>query len=482
VNQQTLKKIVDELSIALTDSVVGKIFQLSGVSFAFDFRRRESGYLFVSADPGMPRIYLIARTVRALEKESKPLDEFGQALRINLSGGKLIEVSQDEFERVVRLTIVRQEDTGEFTERVLVTQLTGRSANMFLLDDQRRITHAQRSLTGRGQKVGEQYSPPSVHRDDNKSEPPFTKGEFESLSEAADHYYLNLESRRAFDTTAAAARARLKQEVSRLQKLQIHLRNDLSAHGEAEKHKRIGDLLLANISQARRTGNTVTLQDFYAEDLPTVEIEVDEKTTLQAEAAKYFARYSKARRAAEQINKRLEEIDSKLSGLTLRLKALEKVVADRDETALTKLSGELNPEKKKPSAVKSKREPEKIPGARRYLSSDGYEVLVGRASKDNDHLTFRVGKPQDLWLHAADYPGSHVIVRNPTRKDVPHRTIIEAAQLAARFSQANTDAKVNVNYTQQKFVSRIKGAAPGLVRLASFRTITVEPKEGIERI
>jgi predicted ribosome quality control (RQC) complex YloA/Tae2 family protein len=482
VNQETLKQIVEELSLALTSGVLGKIFQLSAASFAIDFRRREGGYLFLSADPASPRVYLIARPVRELEKHSKTLDEFGQALRINLTGGRVTNVTQDESERVVRFTFERQEETGEITERVLVAQLTGRSANLFLLDDQGNITHAQRSLTGPGQMVGEQYSPPRVHRNDSNSAPSFARGEFQSLSAATDHYYLGLESTRAFDERAVAARARLRQEISRLQKLQKHLSNDLSAHGEAEQHKRIGDLLLANIANAERSGNIVKLQDYYSADVPTVEIEIDENATLQAEAAKYFARYSKARRAAEQISKRLGEIDSKLSALEVQQATLEKVTADRDDIALTQLAAELNPEKKRLAAPKSKREPDKIPGVRRYLSSDAFEVLVGRASKDNDHLTFRVGKPQDLWLHAADYPGSHVIVRNPTRKEVPHRTIIEAAQLAARFSQANNDAKVNVNYTPQKFVSRIRGAAPGLVRLASFRTITVEPKEGIERI
>ncbi|MCU1267171.1 MAG: hypothetical protein JWM21_3489 [Acidobacteria bacterium] len=482
MNQQTLKQIVDELSLALTNCVPGKIFQLSAHSFAIDFRRSESGYLFLSVDPASPRIYLIVRPVRELEKQSQPLDEFGQALRIKLTGGSLTAVSQDEAERVLRFTLVRQEDTGEVRQRVLVAQLTGRSANLFLLDDQGKITHVQRTLSGPGQTVGEQYFPPAVHRDDTRSEPPFVKGAFPSLSAAADQHYLGLESARLFDTKAATVRARLRQEISRLQKLQKHLKDDLLEHGQAEQHKRIGDLLLANIAQARRSGNRVQLQDFYAADVPMVEIEIDEKTTLQAEAAKYFARYSKARRAAEQIGKRLEEIDAKLAVLERQQTALAQVIADRDDDALTRFVDELKPEKKRPDALKSKRGPDRIPGMRRYSSSDGYEVLVGRASKDNDQLTFRIGRPQDLWLHAADYPGSHVIVRNPTRKDVPHRTIIEAAQLAARFSQANNDAKVNVNYTQQKYVSRIKGAAPGLVRLASFRTLTVEPKEGIERI
>jgi len=98
------------------------------------------------------------------------------------------------------------------------------------------------------------------------------------------------------------------------------------------------------------------------------------------------------------------------------------------------------------------------------------------------YLTFRLARSSDLWLHAADYPGSHVIVRNQNRKEIPGRTLIEAAQLAAKFSQASSDPKVNVHYTQRKFVSKIKGGAPGLVRLASFKTITVEPKESGQRM
>ena len=118
----------------------------------------------------------------------------------------------------------------------------------------------------------------------------------------------------------------------------------------------------------------------------------------------------------------------------------------------------------------------------RYLSTDGLEILVGRAARDNDNLTFKVARPNDLWLHAADYPGSHVIVRNTTRKDIPHRTLIEAAQLAAYFSQANQDPKVDVHYTQRKFISKPKGVAPGLVRMSRFKNITVAPKEGVERV
>lgn len=94
----------------------------------------------------------------------------------------------------------------------------------------------------------------------------------------------------------------------------------------------------------------------------------------------------------------------------------------------------------------------------------------------------RIAKSYDIWFHAADYPGSHVVLRNPQRKEVPARAIAEAAQLAAKFSQAKGGPKVAVNYCEKKFVSKPKGFAPGQVRLSSFKTILVEPAEAGERI
>ena len=156
---------------------------------------------------------------------------------------------------------------------------------------------------------------------------------------------------------------------------------------------------------------------------------------------------------------------------------MEGVIQQRDAAALENFDKAPSPIKKnKPDATKT------ISGVRRYLSTDGYEILVGRTSRDNDNLTFRIAHPNDLWMHTGDYPGSHVVIRNPTRKEIPHRTIIEAAQLAGKFSQASEDSKVVVHYTERKFLTKPKGAAPGLVRLSRFRSITVEPKEAVSRI
>jgi predicted ribosome quality control (RQC) complex YloA/Tae2 family protein len=261
--------------------------------------------------------------------------------------------------------------------------------------------------------------------------------------------------------------------------LRENLQADLVRHGDPEEHKRTGDLLLANIATAERDGNKVRIVDYYADSAPVIEIEVDENRSLQDEAAARFRQYTKAKHAADEIAERLNQIDHKTGNLERRLQQLDAIIQSRDEAALETF--EKPPPAPKVAPKKSARH-EKISGVRRYLSTDGYEILVGRAARDNDNLTFRVAQPNDLWMHAGDYPGSHVVVRNPTRKEIPQRTIIEAAQLAGKFSQASEDAKVVIHYTERKFLSKPKGAAPGLVRLSRFRSITVEPKEALDRI
>ena len=482
MHQETIQKIVDEIRALLSQRVAGRFFQLSPFSFAIDFQLKEGRFLFLDASPAAPRLYLISRRARDLDKQGIPLAPFGQALRANLTGARLVSIEKDPHERLVRFEFILDDETGESHKRSFNVQLTGRSANLFLLDDQGRITHALRSLKGVGQRPGDQYEAPPALVGPHRNELPLEGGPHESLSAAADEHYQSIEGTQAFDTRADSAQARVRSDIARLKKLQGHLKNDLVEHGEAEQHKRMGDLLLANIATAERAGNKVRINDFYAEGAPQIELDVDENSSLQDEAARYFARYTKAKTATREITKRLAEAAAQLTKLELKQEELANIVAARDEVALAAFFHAAGGTSATAAGAKKKKPAEKIPGTRRYLSSDGYEILVGRAARDNDHLTFRVARPHDLWLHAGDYPGSHVIVRNSSRKEFPPRTVIEAAQLAAKFSQASKDARVVVHYTQRKFLSKPKGAAPGLVRMSTFRSITVEPKESIERI
>lgn len=487
MHQETLKEIVAELAELLPGRFLGRIFQLSDLSLAIDFGVRHGGFFFISVEPAAPRCYLIRRTVRELEKASSPPSGFAQLLRAKLAGGSVVSVTKDQAERVVRISFVVVDELGDSQTYDLAVQLTGRSANLFLINSSGEIIHALRPPRGEGQQPGEQYRPPTLPgkavsaADANvvSASTRITRGESVSISSALDKHYRALETAREFDSLAAKLSAKLRKEIAKRQKLRTNFKKDLLAHGNPEEHKRLGDLLLANIANAKRTGNRVSLADYYAEGAPTIEIEIDEDVSLQDAAGQSFSRFTKAKRAVEEVGTRLVQLERELTELEEKRLKLEATITNRDPAALV----EFEEPKARPARDRKKQKASlAIPGMRRYLSSDGYEVFVGRTARDNDQLTFRVARPNDLWLHAGDYPGSHVIVRNSSRNEIPHRTILEAAQLAAKFSQASKDSKVAIHYTRRKFLSKPKGAAPGLVRLSNFKTITVEPGENLERI
>ena len=117
----------------------------------------------------------------------------------------------------------------------------------------------------------------------------------------------------------------------------------------------------------------------------------------------------------------------------------------------------------------------------RTLNVDGFEVLVGRGDEDNDALTFEVAEPHDLWLHVAGgTPGSHVIVRNPERGEVPREVVERAAAAAAWYSKARSAAKVEVHVCRVADVSKPRGAPAGMVQLARWKSVRVRPDPGRE--
>jgi predicted ribosome quality control (RQC) complex YloA/Tae2 family protein len=551
MHDQLIAEIVEEIAPQVRGRALGKVWQLGRDALALDFRPGDGRFLFVSCDPARPRLHLVERRARDLERQSQPPSQFLLALRRRAGGAVVRAVTKDVRERVVRFLFDAEDEAGRRHAPVLVAQLTGRTANLFLLDDEGRVVETLRPARGEGQTVGDVYAPPArgtaephaagvrageagdagsragetgaaeasasdaagarpaVARTD-ASQPPLRREGFASLSAALDAHYLALEEARKIDARVNAHRARLRREIGRRRKLDANLARDRAGHGDPAEHRRVGDLLLANLSTAERDGARVRVLDYFAEDAPTVELEINEHATLQEEAARRFVLYARAKRAAQEIDRRRAELAAELNALEAERVELERIAAAKDTGALAAFEEAASGKKaagrgaKPPkagarvaargvvdplagggakSAKARKQSAAAVAGARRYLSSDGYEILVGRAARDNDQLTFKVARPHDLWLHAADYPGSHVVVRNHARgADIPQRTVHEAAQLAAHFSQARGDAKVAVHYAQRKFLSKPRGAAPGLVRMSSFKTLLVEPRETLERI
>ena len=278
---------------------------------------------------------------------------------------------------------------------------------------------------------------------------------------------------------AAKARNWFENQIKKGRKLIDNLHGDLERHGDPERWKRYGDLILANARNASRSGDKIIVTDYFDEAAPVIEIDGDANLPLSEIAENYFRSYVKARNGRRAIAERIAIAKAAIDGAMAKLGAIKTAVDNLDEVTLAALT---EPRQKIHAKAGKKKVELGFKGARRFVSSDGFEILVGKKAKDNDFLTFRVAKSLDLWLHAADYPGSHVVIRIRGKKLVPDRTLIEAAQLAAFYSDAREQPKAAVNYTPKKFVNKPKRAAPGLVSLASFKTILIEPQVSVDMV
>lgn len=473
MNDATLQELTRELAKDLADARFGRVFLLGRTSLAIDLRLRDGRFLFVSSDPRAPRLYLIRRKMRDLEKASSPETSFAASLRKTLAGAEAVSVSKLEYDRVVKISFRRFSELEGSAKASLVVQLTGRSANMFLLDGDERITDSLKPGSGAGQEAGEVYAPPDRPAGASSDGDVFDPSGFESMSEALDAHYSKRDGEIRFRQVFKNAESRLKGELKKLKRLKKALENDLRSHGDREKWKKYGDLLLANVSTARRDGDEFVVTDYFSEEAPEIRIPADPRHSVSEAAELYFRKYSKARNAEQAIDQRLAEVRSEEESTEAKLAELQEAYDQGDERSIN----ELSPPKKAQheNRKKTEKKQREFSGVRRFESRDGFEILVGKKSKDNDHLTFRIAGSLDTWMHAADYPGSHVVIRNPGRKDIPPSTLKDAAQLAAFYSKARGESKAAVHYTLRKFVHKPKGARPGLVSLADFKTLMVEP-------
>ena len=280
-------------------------------------------------------------------------------------------------------------------------------------------------------------------------------------------------AKQKFELLAETARRKVMGSIAKRKRLIKNLHGDLEKHGDPERWKRFGDLILANVHNAVREGDIVRVTDYFDENVPVIEIEADRQKPLNEVAEGYFRLYTKARNGRAVIGDRIAAAEAATIEDTVKLSKIEAAIEAGDAEFLVSV---IEPKRKAVEVKRKKKSDVEFKGARRFVSSDGFEILVGKKASDNDFLTFRLARSLDTWLHAADFPGSHVIIHNPNRKDIPDRTLLEAAEVAAFYSDARKLGKAAVNYTLKKFVNKPKRSAPGLVSLASFKTILVEPK------
>lgn len=266
---------------------------------------------------------------------------------------------------------------------------------------------------------------------------------------------------------------RLRRELKRLELRRKRLLERQRRFREAGGLQETARLLTASGAEMDRHHSAVEVREYTEEGSRDRSVALDPSRTLRENIRRMFREHQKAARGLGRVTAELAQVareEARLEAFQERLTAL----AHWEEWEAT-----AGP-RKGPKRPEAGREKSTDAGKKRYrtVKVDGQEVLIGRNSRENDELTFHVAQPQDFWLHVADYSGSHVVLRNPTGAAEPEAHALElAAELAAYNSQARNSSRVEVHYTQRKFVTKPRRARPGLVQMRQFRTITVEPRD-----
>ena len=298
---------------------------------------------------------------------------------------------------------------------------------------------------------------------------------FDTLAELFDLYFAEKDRLEKIHQRGHDLVTLLNNAVARTERKLALQRESLLESEKGDGHRRAGDLIIANIYALKRGMTSFKAVDYYDEECPTVTIQLDSRLSPADNAQRYYKLYNKAKVAKEVLTKQIALWENELVYLESVKAFLSKAETEED---LVEIRDELY-RSGYAAKMKGYKPPKQIKARpMRFVTSGGYELLVGRNNVQNDHLTFKVAEKQDIWFHTKDIPGSHVIMvtggEEPSERDYT-----EAAAVAAYYSKATQDL-VAVDYTAVKNIKKPQGAKPGFVIYKTNYTAFVKPMSGEE--
>lgn len=298
---------------------------------------------------------------------------------------------------------------------------------------------------------------------------------FESISELLEHFYYERDKLERIKQKTSDLLHLLQNKLERNYKKLGILKNEYKQSEDAGIFKLYGELLTANIYNLSKGMDRALLMNYYSEDLKEISIPLNPNLTPIENAQKYFKKYNKSKNAIKQLVKQIHITEVEIYYLESQITNIEN---STENSEIEEIRDELRNEgylskSNKKTHTKYKRASSPL----HFISKDGLDIYVGKNNHQNDKLTLKSSTEKDLWFHTKDIPGSHVVVKGVSLKDIPETSLFEAAMLAAYYSKAKNSSKVPVDYTKIKNVKKPKGAKPGMVIYDKQQTLFVTPKE-----
>ena len=356
----------------------------------------------------------------------------------------------------------------------LAKEIVARAADMGLWDAYQQVIAYFDPANASPQLLLDGDAPLAVSSMPLRQFPHASSQAFDTMNDACAGYYNAITLKENIASECRALTQTLTKQENLLQRKADGLHTDLERAEKADDYRIQGELILANLHTIARGQQQVELQNYYSTELEMLLIPLNPEQSPSENAQAYFKKYTKAKRGRSRIQQLISDVEADQE--TLRLYASKLEAADTLE-ALQRLRTEFVTNGYLKAAQRGRQKQEVSEGAfRRYTSTNGFQMYVGRNSESNDLLLRQIAKPRDMWLHAKQIHGSHVIIRNPeNRQDIPMPTLLQAAQLAAYYSKAHHASNVPVDYTWARYVVKRKGNVAGYVHYTREKTLFVEP-------
>ena len=295
--------------------------------------------------------------------------------------------------------------------------------------------------------------------------------EAESFGALLDMYYTVRDRKDAMRQKSQAVRKTVQNLCTRLTRKLAIQEKELEATYDRERLRQLGDIVTANIHKIIKGQTVVQCEDFYDENMTVIDIPISPILSPQQNAAKFYKDYTRMKNAEKELTRQIELGENELYYLKSVLEELNRAQTDAE---LEEIKRELQEGGYlRADSSKKKMKQGKVPPMR-FESTDGYPIYVGRNNRQNEELTFKLARKDDIWCHASKVHGSHVII-SCGGTTPPDDTITQAAQLAAYYSETSGGQNIPVDVTPVKQVKKILGGKPGMVIYHTYKTVIANP-------
>lgn len=559
--------IVNELKSNIISAKIDKVYQPEKDEILISLRTFSSTYkLVISASSANARVHFTEQT----KENPKTAPLFCMLLRKHLQSGKIVEIKQPDFERIIDITVEIYNELGDKVQNHLIAEIMSRNSNIILTDENYKILDCIKHIDFTQNSVRQllpgliYVAPPQQDKipildstkildldfsyaesvaksimaqisgispmfsreasflacgdvgarecDKNKliaiiedfrksvlenkitptviSEkatgrlidftliPPKQYGDavdlisFSTASDMVEEFYRVRDIKERTKQKSADIVKLLNTNIERAGKKLAIQKVALSDAKNKDLYKKYGDIITSSIYMLSQGMTEATLPDYLADG---AEITVPLSPTLSPaeNAQKYYKKYNKAKTAETETAKQIEMTTAEIEYLESTLVLVENCTTLSDINAVKQELAEQGYIKRQ---ISKKKQSESTSKPHHFISSDGFDIYVGKNNMQNDKLTLHFANSNDIWFHTKKIHGSHTVIKLGIDKNVPKSTMMEAATLAAYFSKARESNQVPVDYTEIKNVKKPSGAKPGMVIYDHYNTIYTTPK------